>query len=112
MAIDQTSTGDPVEPNPRWRAWKSPIALRVPIWAWPVLVVVVTAALGESSDQPWLVVTWLGAVAGIAVAQLALIALEPAPYASKAAGVFGSIAGTSAFFLLAWQADGMTILPM
>ena len=76
-----------------------------------MLVVFVTAVLGNQKDHPWLVVAWLAAIAGAAAAQLFLIAFEPAPYAAKAASAMGSMVGLVVLLLLAWHIKEVVILP-
>lgn len=107
--ISVQTDDEAVDRRPRWRVWRDQKALHVPNWAWPVLVVFVTAALGAQKDHPWLVVAWLGAVSGVAAAQLSVIALEPATYAAKAASVIGSIVGLVVLLLLVWHIKELVI---
>jgi hypothetical protein len=79
-------------------------APKVPLWAWPALVVVVAGALGGAGGHERAVAVWIAIVCAWVAGVLVAIAIEPAPYARRAARAVGALVGLVVLALLLWQA--------
>jgi hypothetical protein len=102
MGDGESQTPRPNGRQPRIRSWAATQSASL-AWIAPVVIVVITGALG-STGRTLLVATWLAAVGTCTAGVLIHIALEPAPYAARAASAVAATIGTSLLLFLAWQA--------
>jgi hypothetical protein len=104
VAEDPPASGAPASPDePRFKRWSREGSFRLPLWVWPAAVVVVTASLGGPHGHPRAAAVWIAFVCAWLAGVGASIALEPAPYASRAAGGLSVLIGLLVLALLLLQ---------
>jgi hypothetical protein len=99
------STPKPMDAQPHIRRLLSEGRLRIPIWVWPGVVVVVTGVIGHGPDggHDEAAATWIAFVCAWVTGVLVGVALEPAPYARRLAVASATGVGMAALALLLWQ---------
>jgi hypothetical protein len=89
--------------EPRFKRWSREGSFALPVWLWPGVVVVVTASLGGPHGHPRAAAVWIAFVCAWLAGVGASIALEPAPYARRAAGALSALVGLVTLALLLSQ---------
>lgn len=84
--------------SPLLRTWRH----GAPAWAWPVILVLVTAVLGAHATR-WVVIVWLVLVAVWLSTTLMVIALDGVRHSRTWAQIVGLVFGFAVGGLLLWQ---------